>query len=217
VSKKIVILRYVYLTLMIVGAAFRIFRLEFINGKLEIAVCMIYYMIAIGSAISFYTNEIKKWDMISFIFYPFLMVLSPIPYETAILFLGIIAIGKNYSHKLKKIILPLWDVSIFLGVIFIVLSAALGSFGRNTIITSNYSSDRQHRVDAIDSDQGALGGDTFIRLYSIHFNIVQRYKRNIYHGTWGEKPKIEWIDNQNININGNIINIKNSLMYENEK
>jgi energy-coupling factor transporter transmembrane protein EcfT len=187
------------------------------NGKLEIAVSIIYYMIALGATISFYTEEIKKEDMRSFVFYPVFMVLSPIPYETGIMLLIVIAIVKNSKQKLKNFIVTYWSASIFIGLIFIFLSTAFGSFGKDTIIASKYSEDRKHRVDVIDSDMGALGGDTYIQLYSIYFSIIQRYNRNIYHGGWGERPQIEWSDKENVNVNGNILNIKNSPMYENEK
>lgn len=42
--------------------------------------------------------------------------------------------------------------------------------------------------------------------------------RMLYHGRWGEKPKVVWIDDENIEVNGEIkINIKESTMYDNKK
>ncbi|BCZ46432.1 hypothetical protein psyc5s11_24990 [Clostridium gelidum] len=45
---------------------------------------------------------------------------------------------------------------IFLGVIGIYFDFLLGGFGENTTLSSEYSFDRQYRVDIDDADQGAL-------------------------------------------------------------
>lgn len=73
-----------------------------------------------------------------------------------------------------------------------------------------------YRVVTIDSDQGALGGDTYIELEEIYFGIMKRDVKNLYHGRWGEKPLVRWVDNNIINIDGRDMNIHTSKTWENK-
>lgn len=219
VNLKINILRFSYILLMIIGVIFGESKLDFINSYNWVYVHMLYYSIAISVTVTFYIYEIQTKDLIIFIFYPVLMLCSPVPHGTIIILIAVlIAIISKCKNKIKAFIIPYLAVCIFLGVIGIYLNFLFGDFGKNTTLSSEYSLDRQYRVDVDDADQGALGGDTYIRLYSIYFDTFEKYNRNIYHGGCGDKPTVRWVDNENIEINGSIeINIRNSPMYENKK
>jgi hypothetical protein len=212
-----IFVRYIYFAFMVFGSMLRLLNLQFINKNIEIFVYLIYYATAIGATITFYIYEIKKQDMIVFLFYPVLMALSIVPYETIFLLLIIVPIVLKYKYKFKRIIISYWGVSIFIGSLAIFIVIVFGGFGKDIVLASKYSANKEYRIDVIDSDLGALGGDTYIRLYRIYFNTFQRYNRNIYHGAYGENPSIEWMDNEKVKVNGDkIINIKKSPLYENE-
>ncbi|GAA0729635.1 hypothetical protein GCM10008905_29890 [Clostridium malenominatum] len=58
----------------------------------------------------------------------------------------------------------------------------------------------------IDNDQGALGGNTIVELEKIYFNSIKK-QRIVYIDRWGKSLEIEWIDNENVKIDENIINV----------
>lgn len=71
-------------------------------------------------------------------------------------------------------------------------------------------------------DQGALGGDVYVLVdYNNHrksfLGIVKRGKdiKSLYSGSWGDIPKISWIDNETVMINDRKFNIFNFEKWNN--
>ena len=62
----------------------------------------------------------------------------------------------------------------------------------------------------IDSDQGALGGDTVVVVHYekpvVHLGIVKIMKdpESLYVGDWKEDIRISWIDDDTVVINGEV-------------
>lgn len=110
--------------------------------------------------------------------------------------------GKPLSLKIITLvmILPIGFFS-FIALIF-------GNIGQNTVVQAVESPNGEYYAQVIDSDQGALGGDTLVVVYEksgvnlILFKIEKKPQR-VYCGDWGEfnNMKIHWKDNNCLVIN----------------
>ncbi len=97
-------------------------------------------------------------------------------------------------------ILPICFFS-FIGLIF-------GNIGQNTVVQTVESPSGRYYAQVIDSDQGALGGDTLVDVYHdcginvILFKIEKKPQR-VYHGEWGEfnNMQIHWKNDNCLVIN----------------
>jgi hypothetical protein len=84
------------------------------------------------------------------------------------------------------------------------------SFGQDTVVQTVYSPEATYYAEVIDSDQGALGGDTLVEVYNtkkkieLFFLTVQKNPQRVYFGEWGEfqTMKLEWESEQILLING---------------
>lgn len=84
------------------------------------------------------------------------------------------------------------------------------SFGRVTVVQTLYSPEGTHYAQLIDSDQGALGGDTIVYVYKtsakldLFFLKISKAPQTVYFGDWGEfkTMKLEWESEQILRING---------------
>ena len=79
----------------------------------------------------------------------------------------------------------------------------------NKVIKAELSPDKSYRADIIDSDQGALGGNTFVDVYDLQstvdfyiFKLAKKPQR-LYRGVWGEyqNMSVSWKDNYTLFIN----------------
>lgn len=84
-------------------------------------------------------------------------------------------------------------------LLFFVL--LFGDFGQNTVVQTVESPNGQYYAQVIDSDQGALGGDTLVDVYrnkGIDLIILKIRKKpqRVYLGDWGEYENMEiyWKD-----------------------
>ena len=97
-------------------------------------------------------------------------------------------------------ILPIGFIS-FIALIF-------GNIGQNTVVQTVESPSGKYYAQVIDSDQGALGGDTLVDVYqdcginALVFKIEKKPQR-VYFGEWGEfnNMQIHWKDDNCLVIN----------------
>lgn len=90
--------------------------------------------------------------------------------------------------------LMILPIGFFSFIIFI-----FGNIGQNTVVQSVESPNGAYRAELVDSDQGALGGDTLVDVYenkginTLVFKISKKPQR-VYQGEWGEfkSMKIYW-------------------------
>lgn len=88
------------------------------------------------------------------------------------------------------------------------IALTFGRIGQNTVVKSVDSPDGTYYAEVIDSDQGALGGDTLVNVYehkginAILFRIEKKPQR-VYFGEWGEFMDMEiyWKNNNCLVIN----------------
>ncbi len=87
---------------------------------------------------------------------------------------------------------------------FGVTACLISDFGETVIVESADSPDGKYRAEVISSDQGALGGDTYIDVYkkgvdAYVFKITGKPER-VYYGDWMEHVDIDiyWKDEKNL-------------------
>ena len=100
-----------------------------------------------------------------------------------------------------------------LGVMFLVMHGFLfftfGQIGYSQTVTTALSPEGTYRAEVIDSNEGALGGDTLVRIYHVPFHVdlclveAQRKPRTVYIGQWGEfeTMTLSWQSEQTLLIN----------------
>jgi hypothetical protein len=199
-----------------------VLRYHFIGSLYKNQFVIIYFVLAILYIISIYIYKINKSDHIIIAILPISYMFSLIPYE---IFIFIAVIPKIiYTAKKEKRHLDLVFVYVILaliGLLGLVVKFAfndLFDFGKSTILQSVYSPNNEYRADVQDWDQGALGGDTYIKLYDIRVGIFERFNKNIYHSGWMDIPSIEWTGPTVLKVNDSIfLDVTSCVMFENEK
>lgn len=93
----------------------------------------------------------------------------------------------------------------FLSFLFFLFS----DFGSTIVVETVYSPDGAYKVEVISSDQGALGGDTYVNLIDeqgemdFYMFRISRKPKQLYSGDWDayQNMVIYWRDNQTLVIN----------------
>lgn len=109
---------------------------------------------------------------------------------------------------LKMIALVLSGLMILPVSFFGFMLLTFGNIGHNTVVKSVESPNGVYYAQVIDSDQGALGGDTLVDVYEnkeINVLVFKLYKmpQHVYYGDWGEfeNMEIHWKDDHCLVIN----------------
>lgn len=114
--------------------------------------------------------------------------------------------GKPIALKIVALVL---SVMMMLPIGFwSFIALAVGDFGQNTVVQSVESPNGRYYAQVIDSDQGALGGDTLVNVYRksgvnlLLFKIEKKPQR-VYLGEWGayKNMDIYWKDDSCLVIN----------------
>lgn len=114
--------------------------------------------------------------------------------------------GKPLSLKISALVL---SVIMIVPIGFISLFAMIfGNFGEDTVVKTVESPSGKYYAQVVDSDHGALGGDTIVEVYhnwelnALLFKIEKKPQR-VYFGDWGEyqKMQIYWKDDHCLVIN----------------
>ncbi len=114
--------------------------------------------------------------------------------------------GKPWA--LKIVALALSALMILPIGFFSFIALIFGNIGQNTIVQTVESPNGKFYAQVVDSDQGALGGDTIVDVYergginAIIFEIKKKPQR-VYLGDWGEASdmQIYWKDDACLVIN----------------
>lgn len=115
---------------------------------------------------------------------------------------------KNGKPLALKIIASVLSVVLILPIGFFGFIALIfGGVSENTVVKTVESPTGAYYAQVIDSDQGALGGDTFVDVYedvfdALIFKITKKPKR-VYQGDWGafQNMQIYWDSDDCLVIN----------------
>lgn len=97
--------------------------------------------------------------------------------------------GKPVALKITGFVLS--ALMVFPICFFGFIALVFGDLGENTVVQTVESPSGAYYAEVINSDQGALGGDTLVDVYenkeidALIFKISKKRQR-IYHGEWGE-------------------------------
>ena len=140
--------------------------------------------------------------------YPKVWVIAGVLISAGCCFYLTIKYGKPLALKIIALVLSaLMVLPIgFISFIFLIF----GNIGQNTIVQTVESPSGKYYAQVIDSDQGALGGDTLVDVHeksginAIFFRIEKKPQR-VYSGEWGEFNNIQiyWKDDECLIINSN--------------
>jgi len=127
-----------------------------------------------------------------------------------------IALGFDFGNLMASVILSGISgvIAIPIGGI-LLLSSFFSGFSENTIVKTLESPNSIYRAEVINSDQGALGGSTFVDVYkneSFDFLLFEISKKpvRIYSGDFaeGETMSIYWKDDNHLVIKSFVYPIK---------
>lgn len=126
---------------------------------------------------------------------------------------------KYFSKNFKIVNITLYFIILFLKIVLVIVFFLIffqwSSGFTHTVFDEVYSPNKQYKLVATEVDQGALGGEVVIDLYKIKSNMEEENIKRIYHGEWGERPEIIWIDNEIVEINGRRLHIFNDPTWNN--
>lgn len=116
---------------------------------------------------------------------------------------------KHGTPRLLKIIMCVLSAILIFPVGFLgFISLIFGNIGQNTVVQAVESPNGVYYAEVIDSDHGALGGDTLVEVYEnteINLWVFRIFKKpqRVYHGEWGEFEDMDiyWKDDQCLVIN----------------
>jgi len=193
-----------YIAISIIAIIFNVLDLEIINTVISITFDILYFIILSCGIVSFYRYKNKNRIAKFLFFLPIFLLFTGIPFKviTMILVLPLFLL-KGLRSALRAVGILIYASLILVGILGICLSY----FVTNKVIDKQYSPSGIYRTITIDSDQGALGGDTFVVLEKIYFGNIARNTKTLYEGDWGEKPEVIWVDDNNVKINGTDIPI----------
>lgn len=114
--------------------------------------------------------------------------------------------GKPLGLKIAAFVLA--GVMILPIGFFHFLALFFGNIGQDTVVKTALSPNGEYYAQVIDSDQGALGGDTLVKVYQdwelnlLLFQITKK-PQTVYFGEWGEfeNMQIYWKDDHCLVIN----------------
>ena len=119
--------------------------------------------------------------------------------------------GKPFA--LKIVALALSALMILPIGFFCFIALVFGNLGQNTVVQTVESPSGKYYAQVIDSDQGALGGDTFVEVYkkpltNTFLFKIEQYPDRVYSGEWGEYEDMQ------IYWNGDHRLVINAVAYE---
>ena len=114
--------------------------------------------------------------------------------------------GKPMSLKIVTLVLS--ALMVLPVGFFSFIALIFGNIGQTTVVKTVESPNGKYYAQVIDSDQGALGGDTLVDVYqdceinALVFKIGKKPQR-VYFGDWGEfkNMQIHWKDDNCLVIN----------------
>lgn len=161
-----------------------------------------------SKAIGFFLAMITPLSLINIVFYV-LVCNHILVFISATIFSGCccfftIKHGKPIALKIVALVL---SALMFLPIGFAAL-VALFPIGQNTVVQTKESPSGRYYAEVIDSDQGALGGDTIVNVYEKwEINLllfkIEKKPQQVYFGEWGEFKNMEiyWKNDNCIVIN----------------
>lgn len=122
---------------------------------------------------------------------------------------------KGRRLKGLRVLTGVLSAVLTLAVVVLVPAALIfGEFGTSTVLKSSFSPDGRYEAQIVDIDQGALGGNTTVRVRrsSGLFRAIEgicEFEKTVYIGDWGIGDALnpEWMDGDSLKIEGEIYDL----------
>lgn len=122
---------------------------------------------------------------------------------------GFLTLRRAKPFALKIIAVVISALLIHPFAAFTFFNTAFGDFGKNTVVQTVPSPSGEFYAQVIDSNQGALGGDTIVNVVykATELNAgvfkIEKSPKRVYSGEWGEYENMEiyWKDDNVLVIN----------------
>ena len=198
----------VFPSLCLIAIILNWFGIELIEKNVELILLILFYVLALVYVLTFYFFETS---IISVVFI-FIMYVALFFLKTPFSWLVAIAMMPCIYIVFKKKEYKIAGVAIVFGIIvasFLGLSAIFS----NTIQRIYYfSPDNKYVAVSFINDQGALGGDEDVTLYSNYSSIfIIKIKVLYYYDNsrmeWKETIHVRWTDEKTIRVEDNSYNI----------
>ncbi len=116
------------------------------------------------------------------------------------------------SVKMKNVIINIC-VGMIPAALWLWFVLIFSSFGETTVTQTAPSPDGTKEAWVVRSDQGALGGDTFVYARSVDRDLelfcgtFKARDRLLHYGGWGEEYELEWIDDSVLSVGGELYDV----------
>ncbi len=174
-----------YLLLILAAIALNIAGFELLNQSYHTILASIYIFSLLFFIISFCISEHKNYRVVINILLLALLIFSNIPYKVITLLIIFPCFFFKDIHKTLKIIgISSYSILITIGLLSILFRLIFGDFGYSTVVERMYSPNQTYRTVTIRSDQGALGGETYVNLEKIYWGMLTKEVETIYEGKY---------------------------------
>lgn len=137
---------------------------------------------------------------------PHIWVIASVLFSAGICCYLTVKYGKPFTLKIVALVLS--ALMILPIGFFSFFAIVFGNIAQNTVVQTVVSPNGEYYAQVIDSDQGALGGDTLVKVYqksiinAFLFEIEKKPQR-VYTGDWGEfeNMQIYWKNDHCLVIN----------------
>lgn len=174
------------------------------------------------------TEKSEKRIRILFAFLPLIQFINTITYVTesksaltavfmAISFISCAVISKNIISSDKAKITSVITSSLMFLVIILIsfVTVFFGNFSVNTVVDTIDSPNGEYYAEVVDSDQGALGGNTVVYIkktdrINLLIAVIEKSPERVYVGDWREYEtmNIDWKDDDTLTINSDEYTVK---------
>lgn len=97
----------------------------------------------------------------------------------------------------------------------LILAIGMASGSTNIEFIQIYSPNETYCIIGEEYDLGATGGGIELILYKVDKDKNKSFERILYKGRWSERPQIKWVDEENIEIYGKMLNIQEDSIWDN--
>lgn len=199
INKNLIILSYAFL-IIIISIIYIIFQITILSDIVRITFYISFYVLSSIVVYFIYTMNKLNGLIILIVFISFVFVST----NTLLILPMFALIPCIFIKNIKKQYKVLSSLStLVVSIIFLVVMISLG-LGKESIAEKIKSPDGKYTLIKLYSDEGAMGGHTVVKVERNYCNIISVKKTLLVENSF---IRMEWINNNNVRLNGNDIKI----------
>ena len=191
-----------------------------VSYSLKVTLICIYFAISTILLFGMYKSKGEIPNLVAALTLPILMIPMVIKPLLLIPLIGLIFLYFKFKkwRMICSIALVIFVVLYCIAGFLSFLASIFSGMVLVTDVQKVQSPNGQYMLILQESDEGALGGSVSVLIEN---NIIRKSfagivkrktdlqtgRKELYYGHWGERPKISWLDNKTVEINGRKFNI----------